>query len=349
MTSVSLSALVEVIRQLAAEAGRRDELAQLAASCTDAPALVREMQCRQWLTAFQASTLLAGQGKTLVVGPYVLLDQLGQGATSRVYRARHTQTKQQVALKVLPPAVVQSPRIVSRFQREAQAAMQLDHPGIARAQDAGEAGGAFYLAMEYVEGINLLRLVKEQGPLPPPLACDLIRQAALALEHAHTHDLVHRDVKPSNLMVVRSPNHPPVVKILDFGLARFLADSDEQDRLTRLGSVVGTVDFISPEQALDARKADARSDVFSLGATLYYILTGKAPYPGKDLAEKIAARVTGEPPRASKWCPRLPTGLEEVVMKMMARNPDDRYGSAAAVAQALAPFGLAGVRKRRKR
>ncbi len=174
---------------------------------------------------------------------------------------------------------------------------RLDHPNIVVAHDAGQIGDSCCLAMEFVDGINLAVLLNQTGPLPIPLACDLVRQTALALQHAHDRNLVHRDVKPSNLMVVRAADRPPLIKVLDFGLARFIAGAEAQSRLTKIGGRVGTVDFIAPEQVVDARLADPRSDVFSLGATLFSILTGEPLYPGKDSTERLEARLQSEPRR----------------------------------------------------
>jgi serine/threonine protein kinase len=344
MSTVSVPSLVGQIRELPLlDAAALAQLPGLAAACADAGRLLQELERRQWLTPFQSRTLLAGQGRGLVLGAYLLLDVLGQGSMGRVYRARHLRDNRRIAIKVIPPELLHSRRLAKRFQREIYVATQLHHPNIVIAYDAGQVGHAYYLAMEYIDGIDLSRLVKQNGPMPFPMACDLISQAALALQYAHDKDLVHRDLKPSNLMVVRHPNHPPAIKVLDFGLARLLTEVDGEGRLTQVGGVVGTVDYISPEQATNARQADARSDIFSLGATLFYILTGMPPYAGKDVVERVSARVLGDARRLCTCRPGLPAGLDGVVAKMMTRDPALRYSTAADVTRALEPFCLVNV------
>jgi serine/threonine protein kinase len=339
MPSASVAALIDQIQELTLlDDTQLDELPRLAAGCADGARLLLELQRRRWLTAYQGGALQSGQGAGLVLGPYVLLDLLGQGAVGKVYLARHAATRREVALKVIAPEALLSPQVVRRFDREVFIAAQLSHPNIVAAHDAGQVGGVCYLAMEHVRGIDLARLVREHGPLPLPMACDLARQAALALQHAHDQELIHRDVKPSNVMVVRSPDHPPLAKVLDFGLARMLMEAEGAGRLTQVGGVVGTVDYIAPEQAADARRADARSDVFSLGATLFYLLTGKPPFAGKDILERITARVVGTAPRVSTLRQGVPPVLDAVIARLMARDPAHRFGRAAEAAAALEPF-----------
>jgi serine/threonine protein kinase/HEAT repeat protein len=314
------------------------ELARLQAVCPDAQTLLRELTRRGVLSAYQAERLRQGRPGELEVGPYRLVEPLGQGATGQVFKARHARMARLVALKVLAPQAVSTPRAVARFEREAQAAARLSHPHIAQAYDAGEADGRHFLAMELVEGIDLASLVRQSGPLAVPLACELIRQAALGLAHAHDKGLVHRDVKPSNLMVTRpAPGAAPLVKVLDFGLARLGSGSGAQGQLTQLGKLVGTVDFIAPEQAEDARRADARADLYSLGCTLFFLLTGRPPFPGRDLVEKLSARVLGEAP-LGKLRPGVPAELQAVLARLLARDPHRRFASAAEVAHALEPF-----------
>src|SRR5258708_5622980 len=192
--------------------------------------------------------------------------------------------------------------------------------------------------MEDVDGIDLARLVQQSGPLPAPQACEYIRQAAVGLQHAHDKGLVHRDIKPGNLIVCRpSVDDPPIIKILDFGLARFESESDHSGRLTQLGKVVGTVDYVAPEQAQNARTADIRADIYSLGCTLFYLLTGTAPFRGNDAVERISARVLGDAPAVCKTRPEVSPALESVLGKMMARNPAERYQTPGEVAKALEP------------
>jgi serine/threonine-protein kinase len=236
----------------------------------------------------------------------------------------------------------------SRAYREVELAAQLAHPNIVRAYDADRIDDTYYFAMEYVRGTDLSKLVTDGGPLPVPRACEYARQAALGLEHIHANGLVHRDVKPSNLMVTPAPGPRALpdrgptetVKILDLGVARIAEDPGDGVRrpvLTQLNAVVGTADFMAPEQARDSREADARSDLYSLGCTLYFTLTGLPPFPGGTPLEKMLRHQLDEPPAAESLRPEV-TPLAAVLGKMMAKNPADRYQTAAEVAAALAPF-----------
>jgi hypothetical protein len=255
-----------------------------------------------------------------------------------VFRAYHVKMGRHVALKVIAKERVAHPTALARFFREVRAVAQLSHPNIVTAFEVNQVSNTHYLAMELVDGIDLARLVQQSGPLPIPRACEYVRQAATGLQHAHEKELVHRDIKPSNLMVARS-NHsgPPAIKILDFGLARFESETNEAQRLTKLGHIVGTVDYIAPEQAQNPRAADIRADIFSLGCSLFYLLTGHAPFGGTDAAERISARVLGNAISVRIWRPEVSPALERVLAKIMARNPADRYQTPAEVARALEP------------
>ena len=210
---------------------------------------------------------------------YELLEPLGSGGMGTVYRAMHTRLERVVALKLLPARRLRDQAAVARFEREMKAIGRLDHPAIVRATDAGDVDGTHYLAMDYVEGIDLSRLVRLVGPLAIADACELIRQAAIGLQHAHEQGLIHRDVKPSNLMLTRRGE----VRILDLGLALFGAASEAVDELTTVGQLMGTLDYMAPEQGDDCHDLDQRADVYSLGASLCKLLTGKAPFdaPGR--------------------------------------------------------------------
>ncbi len=243
-----------------------------------------------------------------------------------------------VAIKVIAKDRVANPTAVARFYREVRAVAKLSHPNIVTAFEVNQAGETPFLAMEFVEGIDLAKLVQQSGPLPIARACDYIRQAALGLQHAHEKGLVHRDIKPGNLVVSRPlPDEPPLIKILDFGLARFESESDQGGRLTQLGKTLGTVDYMAPEQAQNARNADIRADIYSLGCTLFTLLTGKPPFPGEDVAERIGARVLGKVPSVRECRPEVSPVLELVLAKMMARNPAQRYQTPGDVAKALGP------------
>jgi serine/threonine protein kinase len=305
---------------------------------TDAGALARELVDRNWLTAYQVNALLQGRGAELVLGPYRILDWLGQGGMGQVFKARHASMDRVVALKIIPKDVVSNPIAVGRFYREVRAVAQLSHPNIVTAFEVNQAGQTHYLAMELVDGIDLARLVQQSGRLPIPRACEYIRQAAAGLQHAHEKGLVHRDIKPGNLMVARPrADEPSVIKILDFGLARFESESEHPLRLTQLGKIVGTVDYMAPEQAQNARTADIRADIYSLGCSLFYLLTGTPPFSGEDTVERIGTRVLGDAPSVRQCRPEVSPALERVLGKMMARNPLDRYQTPSEVAQALEP------------
>ena len=256
------------------------------------------------------------RGADLLVGSYRIVDRLGEGGMGQVFKAYHVSMDRLVALKIIAKDRVSNPTAVARFYREVRAVAKLSHPNIVIAFEVNQVGQTPFLAMEYVEGIDLAKLVQQSGPLPIPQACDYIRQAAGGLQHAHEKGLVHRDIKPGNLIVTRpNPDKPPIIKILDFGLARFESESDHTTRLTQLGKVMGTVDYIAPEQAQNARTADIRADIYSLGCTLFYLLTGKPPFEGEDAVEKIRARVAwGGSFRAGELSGSSSPALEHVLV-----------------------------------
>jgi tRNA A-37 threonylcarbamoyl transferase component Bud32 len=243
-----------------------------------------------------------------------------------------------VAVKVIHCAAAADPAAVERFRREGRAAARLRHPHVVSTYDAEDAGETLFLVMEYVEGVSLGQLVKDQGPLPVCQACTYARQAALGLQHAHERGMVHRDVKPDNLILAAPPGEaaPGVVKVLDFGLA-VLAE-EHNDRLTSTNVIMGTPDYLAPEQAEDARNADTRSDVYSLGCTLYHLLTGHTPYPAATAVLKILAHRDQPPPSLLKQRPGVPPGLERVLRRMLAKRPGDRYQTPGEAAAALEPF-----------
>jgi WD40 repeat protein/serine/threonine protein kinase len=312
----------------------RDNLALVA----DGREFVRVLVERNWLTAYQSDKLLQGRGAELLLGDYRLLEMLGEGGMGQVFKARHARLGRLVALKTIPRDRVSDPVALARFDREVRAVANLSHPNIVTAFEADKVGPTHFLVMEYVDGIDLARLVQQSGPLSIPNACEYIRQAAAGLQHAHENGLVHRDIKPGNLMVARpDPDSPPVIKILDFGLARFESESAHPVRLTQLGVVVGTVDYIAPEQARNARTADIRADIYSLGCSLFYLLTGQPPFAGDDAVEKISARVLRDVPSVRKSRPEVSPALERVLMKLMARNPAERYQTPGEVEKALGP------------
>lgn len=300
-------------------------------SFQDASAFARYLVRQNRLTPFQANVLMKGSGQPLVLGNYVLLEQLGGGGMGEVYKARHRSMNREVAVKVIRPERLQKKLALQRFQREIKIASLLNHPNIVRAFDALEDNGRMLLVLEYIEGTNLARLVREHGPLPVAQAVDYVRQAALGLQHAHEQGLVHRDIKPSNLLLDKTGT----VKILDLGLARSTEESDDFATLTKEGTVLGTIDYISPEQAANSHTADIRADIYSLGATFYYLLTGQVPFPGQNLAEKLVKLRQQEPEPVTHYRNDVPPYVVAVLQKMMAKKPEQRYQTPAEVVAAL--------------
>jgi serine/threonine protein kinase len=298
-------------------------------------ALAADLLGKGWLTAFQVNRLLQGRGQELVLGPYVLLERRGEGRLGPAYKARHQKLGHVAALTVLRPERLRDPDALRRFHAEVRAAAQLDHPNIARVYGADEAGGIPFLAVELVEGTDLARHVKERGPLPVERACDYVRQAALGLAHAHRRGLVHRDIKPHNLLLTADG---ATVKVLDFGLASLThVEVDENSgTMTQEGAVVGTADYVAPEQALSARGADIRADLYSLGCTLYYLLTGRPPFPGGTLMEKLVRHREHLPVPVESLRLGLPPAVAAVVHRLLAKDPAARYQTPAELATALA-------------
>jgi len=342
MSANTPASFVNSLREYEIVSGAQaDEIARtIQPRFADVRGLAQELVRRGYLTAFQATELFQGRGRDLVVGPYRLLDRLGEGGMGQVFKAHHMRMDRVVALKLIQKDHLSQPEAVKRFFREAQAAAQLSHPNIVLAHDAGQAGEVHFLAMEYVEGVDLARLVQQSGRLAIPLACEFIRQAALGLQHAFEKGVVHRDIKPGNLLATKTgTNGAALVKILDFGLARFESETGPKKTiLTQLGKVVGTVDYISPEQAENARKADIRSDIYSLGCSLFHLLTGQLAFPGESGVERLSARLVGKPESIRALRPEVPEGLEQVLGKMLERDPAKRFQTPAQVAAALAVF-----------
>ncbi len=294
------------------------------------------------LTKFQAELLLAGRVSGFFLGQYRILEQIGQGGMGRVFKAVHQTMHRTVAIKVLAPQHTRTEKARQLFQREMRAAGQLLHSNIVTAYDANESDGRLYLVMEYVDGPNLEQLVRERGPLPVGLACEIIRQAALGLQCAHEHGMVHRDIKPSNLLLQRpqGASGPCVVKILDFGLARL---SDQLPNVPGvMGSiavadncVMGTPDYLSPEQSRSVHQVDIRSDLYSLGCTLYFLLTGRVPFPGGNSLDKLIRHGSEEAPPPDVLRPEVPLVVSAVVRRLMTKNPDDRFQKPTDLAAAL--------------
>jgi serine/threonine protein kinase len=284
------------------------------------------------ITVFQAEQFLLGKTKGFVLGAYRIIERIGTGGTGTVYLAEHQVMKRRVAIKVLPTPLAADPVIRERFRREAQAAAILDHENVVHVYDFREEGGLHAIIMEYVEGPSLEQLISKRGALPIATSCEYIRQAALGLQHAHEQGLVHRDVKPANLLVDASG----LVKVLDLGLARYEAEGESS--LTRQFNskmVMGTADYLAPEQAISLHEVDHRADIYALGATLYALLAGKPPFADGSIGQKLLWHQTQVPEPIDKLRPEVPPALASLVARMLAKKPDDRPSSCAQVAREL--------------
>jgi serine/threonine protein kinase len=290
------------------------------------------------LTSFQAELLLQGKWRGFLLGRYKVLQPIGAGGMGSVYLCEHRFMRRRAALKVLPPERAKNPADLERFYREARAVAALDHPNIVRAYDIDREGKFHYLAMEYVEGASLQQIVMQQGPLSPLKAASYLRQAALGLHHAYSAGLIHRDVKPANLLV----EHTGVVKLLDLGLARFFHDVEDDISVKNEETVLGTADFVAPEQAINSHSVDIRADIYSLGATFYFCLTGRPPFPGGSIAHKLMAHCTGRPQPIRNFRDDVPAELIAILDKMMARKPEKRYATPADVAVAVTSLPILG-------
>ncbi|MCI0461882.1 MAG: serine/threonine protein kinase [Gemmataceae bacterium] len=313
--------------------------------------LARALVALGLLTKFQAERVLAGRTKGFCLGQYRILDQIGQGGMGRVFKAVHQTMNRLVALKVLAPQFVETQRAQKLFLREMQAAARLTHPNIVTAYDANQIGERYYLVLEYVEGPNLHRLVRRHGPLPVGQACDFIRQIAEGLHYAFEMGMVHRDIKPSNLLlrpVGEGSRRRYTVKILDFGLARLHNRNPDEPTtagtilVTRENVLIGTPDFVSPEQARDLHAADIRSDLYSLGCTFYFLLTGRVPFAGGSTLEKLIRHTTEAPQPIEALRPEVPLPVAAIVRRLLAKEPNARFQTPAELARALKPFAVEG-------
>jgi WD40 repeat protein/serine/threonine protein kinase len=358
----TLAELLATLRRLhLLEPAQLDLLSrQWAEQNVDPRAAAKQLVEQGLLTHFQANQLFKGKGNELLLGSYVLLELLGEGGMGTVYKARNWKLGQVVALKLIRRERLTNPAAVRRFEREIRACAQLAHPNIVRARDADEVNGTHLLVMEYVAGgQDLHKLVREHGRLPIEQACRFVQQAAMGLQHAFERGLVHRDIKPHNLILSGVTSYSSLtktsqatrqglmtkdeglVKILDFGLARLGEGDDDSSTLTQEGSVMGTMDYLAPEQARDSHTADIRSDLYSLGCTMYFLLTGQAPFSGGTAAEKMYKHQFSEPTPLQGLRPETPNAVADIVNKLMAKRPEDRYQAPAELALDLEAF-LAG-------
>lgn len=270
------------------------------------------------------------------LGEYRVLEKVGEGGMGKVFKARHSTMNRVVALKVLPKSHTIDPQAVARFRQEVEIVARLSDPHVVQAYDAGSSRGTHFLVMEFVDGLDLASLIRLRGPIPIPLACDLIRQAAIGLSHAHEHGIVHRDVKPSNLIL----NTHGVVKLLDLGLARRKFDETTLG-ITNPGAIMGTADYMAPEQWDSARTVDIRADIYSLGCTLYYLLAGWPPYGDKSnssFQQKMRAHAASPIPDIRERRPDCTPELCEILSRLMAKDASQRYATPAEVAAVLAPL-----------
>ena len=298
---------------------------------TDVDEVAKRFIAENLITVWQSKMLLDGKYRGFFLGRYKLLGELGTGGMSRVFLGEHVLMRRLVAIKVLPQIRVKDSSYLARFHREARAAGSLDHPNIVRVYDVDNDGDNHYLVMEFVDGRDLQRTVKTSGPVEPATAAEYIRQAAEGLGHAHANGLIHRDVKPANLLV----DQKNVLKVLDLGLAKFTDEDCASLTVQYDENVLGTADYLAPEQAIDSHGVDARADIYSLGCTFYFLLTGHPPFPDGTLPQRLMAHQKQQPSAIAKERPDAPADLVEICMKMMAKKPADRYQSMNDVSQAL--------------
>jgi serine/threonine protein kinase len=288
------------------------------------------------LTTYQANELGAGRWVGLRVGSYLILDRLGRGGMGQVFLAEHALLGKRVAVKVLSQALRADPEARTRFAREARAAAALDHPNIVRVFDADPAHDPPYLVMEYVDGVSLQAAVSRGGAFAPGEVAAVGVEVARGLEKAAAVGLIHRDIKPANVLLDRKGT----VKILDLGIARF--EAEDHSRQHNAGAIVGTLDYLAPEQAVDSSAVDPRADLYALGATLYFLLTGRPPYPTDDVDQKIREKQEKDPTAVHTLRAGMPPGLVAAVHRLLARDPNRRFQTAAEVAAVLAPLAEPG-------
>jgi serine/threonine protein kinase len=287
------------------------------------------------VTQFQAEQFLLGKWRGFTIGKYKVLERIGYGGNGTVYLCEHMVVRRRVAVKVLPTNKADSPTALTRFYREARAAGALDHPHLVKAHDIDQDNNFHFLVMDYVDGTNLQDFVSRCGPLDPVRAANYIAQATLGLQAAHDAGLVHRDVKPGNILLDRHG----VIRLSDLGLARFFSDGDDPLTLRFDDKcILGTADYVAPEQAINSHEVDGRADVYSLGATFYFLLAGQPMFPEGKAAQKLIAHQVREPVAVREVRPEVPEAMAEIVAKMVAKRPGDRYQTPTEVLAALSPW-----------
>ncbi|QVL32545.1 serine/threonine protein kinase [Telmatocola sphagniphila] len=365
-TAVEFDLLTFLRKNLFLTAPQLEILEQDKSRDLDPSALIEHLAELGYITSYQREQILQGDAHKLLIGAYRLIEPLGEGGMGMVFRAWQPRLERMVAIKLIRPQVLAAkPEVLTRFHREAKAIAQLNHPNIVTLYDADELEGVHFIAMEYVDGLTLEKMVRSNGPLSIKQACEYIRQCALGLQHAAECGLVHRDIKPSNILVTQknnasakrssanlrrptlvtmrdrdlnfrrsttdsSSNNWGTIKILDMGLARLnetIEDKTGHTPLTRAGALLGTPDFISPEQARDASSVDIRSDLYSLGCTFYYILTGRPPFPGGTDVQKILRHQTDTPVPLEEMRPNIPMPVVTITRRLLMKRPDDRFSS----------------------
>ena len=299
---------------------------------TGADALISKLIKDGCVTEYQAEKFRTGQSSEIYFGDYIVIDKLGQGGMGTVLLAKHRRMDRKVAIKVLPVTALESKDAVARFYQEVKVAARLNHPSVVHAYDAGEHRGFHYLVMEYVEGHDLSKVLSQLGIIPAPLALDYISQVASGLEYAHRKGVIHRDIKPSNLLL----DYEGQVKILDMGLARIADTVDQQlsTQLTTTGQMMGTVEYMSPEQAEDTRSADVRSDIYSLGCTMYRLMTGQSPFSRETIVKTILAHRSAAIPTINTGCDNE-TAINQLFQKMVAKKPEQRFQTVTNLLEAI--------------
>jgi serine/threonine protein kinase len=319
-----------------------------AKDAADVAAFGQWLVAHEYVTDYQAGLVLRGKVDHFFFGPYKILERVGKGRMAGVYKAVHT-LGQVVAMKVLPPSKAKDAPLLARFQREARLALKLKHPNVVRTFQTGESDGLHYIVMEYLDGEPLDEVFRRRGKMPPAEAVRLVHQALLGLQHIHEQGMIHRDLKPGNLMLMGGrpeSTQRATVKVMDIGLGKALFDEGAaggEHNLTNEGTLLGTPDYMAPEQARNAQAADVRADIYSLGCVLYQALAGQVPFPEANLVHLLMRHATEPPAPLRDFNPAVPEGLQRIVEWMMAKEPADRYPTPERAAQGLQVFLAAGT------